>query len=90
MAARFTFAVHCSDLLLPLSSGCAITLIPLKVVRDPQMLAMFLKVHQITATFMPPSLFRTFERASDTLKTVVVSGEKVFNIDPRGIRVIAT
>ncbi len=90
VAARFTFAVHCSDLLLPLASGCAVTLVPLNVVRDPQMLALFCKTHQITATFMPPSLFRTFERASDTLKTVVVSGEKVFNIDPKGMRVIAT
>lgn len=89
-AARFTFAVHCSDLLLPLSSGSSVSLIPLKVMKDPQLLAIFCKNHHITATYMPPSLLRTFDRASDTLKTVIVSGEKVFNIDPKGMRVIAT
>ncbi len=53
-------------------------------------MALYCKNHEITATYMPPSLLRTFDRASDTLKTVVSSGEKVFNIDPKGMRVIAT
>ena len=88
--ARFTFAVHCSDLLLPLCSGCSVSIIPLDVTRDPQMLAVYCHSHDVTATFMPPSLFKTFDRASDTLKTVIVSGEKVFNVDPKGMRVVAT
>ena len=88
--ARFTFAVHCSDLLLPLSSGCSVSLVPPDVLRDPHMMALYCKTHEITATYMPPSLLRTFERESDALKTVVCSGEKVFNIDPKGLNVIAT
>ena len=86
--ARFTFAAHCFDLLLPLYSGCSVCLVPLEVLRDPHMMALYCKNHEITATFMPPSLLRTFDRASDTLKTVVCSGEKVFNIDPKGMKVI--
>ena len=89
-SARFTFAVHCSDLLLPLSSGCSVSLVPPDVLRDPQMMALYCRNHEITATYMPPSLLRTFDRASDTLKTVVTSGEKVFNIDPKGMRVVGT
>ena len=89
-SARFTFAVHCSDLLMPLCSGCSVCLVPPDVLRDPHMMALYCKNHEITATYMPPSLLRTFDRASDTLKTVVSSGEKVFNIDPKGMRVIAT
>ena len=90
VAARFTFAVHCSDLLLPLCSGSSVVLVPLNVVRDPQLFAMFCKHHEVTATFMAPSLYRTFDRASDMLKTIIVSGEKVSNIEPKGMKVIAT
>lgn len=88
--ARFTFAVHCSDLLYPLYSGCSVSIVPPDVLRDPNMMALYCKNHEITATYMPPSLLRNFNRASDTLKTVVTSGEKVFNVDPKGMNVIAT
>lgn len=88
--ARFTFAVHCSDLLHPLGSGCSISLVPPDVLRDPHVMAQYCKNHEITATYMPPSLLRNFDRASDTLKTVVVSGEKVCNVDPKDMHVIAT
>lgn len=87
--ARFTFVAHSTDLLLPLCSGCSVCLVPRDVLKDPHMMALYCKNHEITVTNMPPSLLKTFDRASDTLKTVVTSGEKIFNIDPKGMKVIA-
>lgn len=80
LGAPFFFIAGSKILFNGLICGCTNVMIPLTVMRDPQLLAEYLHEHQVTSTFISPKVLRYFKPIGNTLKKVTTGSERLSGI----------
>ncbi len=75
-----SFVVGMQSAFSNLTGGLVLYVIDLAIVRDVARLSDFVADNEINMMFMPPKLLKVFKKKSDSLRQVVVGGEKCSNV----------
>ena len=88
-AAPFPFVTHFFDLLAPFVSGSGVVIASAEIRMDASKLAAFHRYHRVTAALIPPKVLRIYRKTTDTLRLVITTGEKIYDVSPNGYRLLA-
>ena len=80
LGAPFSFVVSVTDFFTPICAGATAFIVPSDAMRDPVLLAEFIKKYQINRAFISPKMLKVFEPAGDSLKEVYTGSERVSDV----------
>ena len=80
LGAPFFFIAGSKTLLTGLSMGNTSVFVPMRAMRDPELLAAFLADNDVAATFISPKVLRYFQPASNALRIVFTGSERLSGI----------